>query len=67
VVEDGWRRVRVKITSAALMEVSHMPLDSINRSERGYERVHQGMALLIVPKASDGGMLEFRMELEDLG
>jgi len=67
VVEDGWRKVRIRITSPAFLEVAHMPLDSVNRSEKGYERVHQGMALLLSPGARSGGVLEFRMELGDLG
>jgi hypothetical protein len=67
IVEDGWRKVRMLLTSTSFIEVAHMPLDSINRSERGYERVHQGMALLLAPGASTENVLEFRIEFEDLG
>jgi hypothetical protein len=66
IVEDGWRGVRVRLTSTSFIEAAHMPLDSINRSERGYERVHQGMALLLAPGASTGNVLELRIEFEDL-
>jgi alpha-amylase len=67
VIEDGWRRVRMKISATSFIEAAHMPLDSVNRSEKGFERVHQGMALLLAPGASTGNVLELRMELEDLG
>jgi len=64
VVEDGWRKVRIRLRSQTALEVAHMPLDSVNRSERGYERVHQGMALLVMPASARAGTLEFRLELE---
>lgn len=66
VVEDGWRRVRVTIESESELDVWQMPLDSVNRSERGFERVHQGVAILLstaVPSGGSAGIaLRFRME-----
>ncbi len=66
VVEDGWRRVRVLIESESELDVWQMPLDSVNRSERGFERVHQGVAILFSSVVPPGGRavtaLRLRME-----
>ncbi len=65
-VEDGWRRIRVLIESESELDIWQMPLDSVNRSERGFERVHQGVAILFSAEVPSGGRtviaLRFRIE-----
>jgi hypothetical protein len=39
-------------------------VDSVNRSESGYERVHQGLAILINDLIPDGGRLHFEVTIE---
>lgn len=66
---DGWRRFRAVIRIEGGADVWHMPLDSVNRSEKGYERVHQGMAILIsrpLPAVPGRMRLSLSLELEDL-
>ena len=67
-VSDGWRRFRAVIAIEGGADVWHMPLDSVNRSEKGYERVHQGMAILVsrpLPPAPGRMRLSIVMSLED--
>ncbi len=68
VVTDGWRKVRIVIQSRNGIEfdVWHMPLDSVSRSERGYESVHQGIALLLSTEASGRTGIAFEVILEDM-
>lgn len=67
---DGWRRFRAVIRIEGGADVWHMPLDSVNRSEKGYERVHQGMAILIsrpLPPLPGRMRLSIRLGLEVTG
>jgi alpha-amylase len=65
-VVDLWRRVRVLIESEDLLDAWQMPLDSVNRSERGYESVHQGVSVLLSRTSCRPFEIALRMTLEDL-
>ncbi len=60
-VIDCWRSVRVIIESNAAAHIWITPLDSVNRSESGYESVHQGTAFFISDCTDEAGFL--RMEI----
>lgn len=62
-IRDGWRRAGAVITSPRMLEALHMPLESVNRSERGYERVHQGLALVMAQEPGARSELVLRMEI----
>ena len=67
-VFDCWRKVKTVIVMNRKSEIWVTPLDSVNRSESGYERVHQGAAFYIWGNADDTGIfnLEIRMHMEAL-
>ncbi len=65
-VDDGWRKVSVAIRTSGDVDVWHMPLDSVNRSEKGYERVHQGLAILLSTPVKGTGELEIVLELSEI-
>ena len=71
-VIDSWRKVRTVIEMNSDTSVWVTPLDSVNRSESGYESVHQGTAFYISGFADEAGSyrlkISFRMEaLSDSG
>ncbi len=65
-VIDGWRKVKTVIVMNSDTSVWVTPLDSVNRSESGYESVHQGTAFYISGVADEAGSFRlkigFRME-----
>lgn len=65
---DCWRRVRTVIEMNLETAVWVTPLDSVNRSERGYESVHQGAAFYISDVADETGSfsLEISVHMEAL-
>lgn len=65
-VVDLWRKVRVRIESDDLLDAWQMPLDSVSRSERGYESVHQGVSVLLSLASGRPFGIALRMTLEDL-
>jgi len=67
-VTDCWRRVRTHISMNSEMNVWVTPLDSVNRSECGYESVHQGSAFYIwgIADAEGSLSLEISMIMEAL-
>ncbi|NOQ21714.1 MAG: DUF1926 domain-containing protein [Candidatus Aegiribacteria sp.] len=67
-VFDCWRKVKTIIEMSCEADVWVTPLDSVNRSESGYERVHQGAAFYISGNADDTGFfnLEIGMRMEAL-
>ena len=67
-VFDCWRKVRTTIAMNCESVIWVTPLDSVNRSESGYERVHQGAAFYICGNADDNGIfnLEIHMRMEAL-
>lgn len=62
-IRDLWRGAEAVITSPRVLEALHMPLESVNRSERGYERVHQGLALVMAQEPGARTELVLRLEL----
>ena len=58
-IVDGWRGVRISIEMDTDLDVHHYPVESINRSEGGYERVHQGMAVMMSAIIPGDGNLRF--------
>jgi len=67
-VSDCWRKVKTVIELKCQADIWVTPLDSVNRSESGYERVHQGAAFYISGNADDTGFLnlEISMRMEAL-
>ena len=67
-VFDRWRAVKTTIVTNCESEIWVTPLDSVNRSESGYERVHQGAAFYVWGIADDAGIfnLEIHMSMEAL-
>ncbi|MBN1433726.1 DUF1926 domain-containing protein [Candidatus Fermentibacterales bacterium] len=58
-VSDLWRGAVLTIELDREADMAHYPVESVNRSEGGYERVHQGFALVIsevLPKQGVLGM-----------
>jgi len=47
VIEDRQRDVSVEIIPRSPVDVWFCPLDSVSRSEQGYEKVHQGVAVYV--------------------
>ncbi|MCK5116367.1 MAG: DUF1926 domain-containing protein [Candidatus Aegiribacteria sp.] len=63
-VFDCWRKVKTTIVMNRKSEIWVTVLDSVNRSESGYERVHQGAAFYIWANADDTGT--FNLEIHVL-
>ncbi len=62
-VLDCWRKVKTVIEVNCEADVWITPLDSVNRSESGYESVHQGTAFYISGNADDKGFLNLEIGL----
>ncbi len=60
-VSDCWRKVRMVIETNRETDIWVTPLDSVNRSESGYESVHQGAAFYISGIADEAG--SFKLEI----
>ncbi len=67
-VSDCWRKVRTVIEITREADIWVTPLESVNRSESGYERVHQGAAFYIWGNADESGVfdLDIAMRMEAL-
>ena len=62
-VFDCWRKVKTVIEINCEADIWVTPLDSVNRSESGYERVHQGAAFYISGNSDDSGFLSLEISL----
>ena len=67
-IVDRWRNVMVIIDISNEADIWFAPLESVNRSESGYEKVHQGAAIYISTCASNTGhnLLNLRIEMKSL-
>ena len=65
---DRWRNVIVIIDINTEADIWFAPLESVNRSESGYERVHQGAAMYISTSADKAGhnLLNLLVEMKSL-
>jgi len=63
-VTDLWRGVRVLIEAGRTMDVWFAPIESVNMSESGFERVHQGCAILFSDVADADGRLAVSLRME---
>mgnify|MGYP006280443633 FL=1 len=65
-VLDRWRRLSVRVDLGGEVDIWVAPMDSVNRSESGFESVHQGTAFLASRTAEDDGtaVLEAEVRLE---
>ncbi|MCK4506762.1 MAG: DUF1926 domain-containing protein, partial [Candidatus Aegiribacteria sp.] len=65
---DRWRKVMVIVDIDNEADIWFAPLESVNRSESGYERVHQGAAVFISSSASKAGhnLLNLLVEMKSL-
>ncbi|MFO8182896.1 MAG: alpha-amylase/4-alpha-glucanotransferase domain-containing protein [Candidatus Aegiribacteria sp.] len=68
-VTDLWRKISAVIEMEGESDIWVTPLDSVNRSENGYESVHQGTAFFISRRLDvKGGLtlkVALRMEFRD--
>ncbi|MEN8209413.1 MAG: alpha-amylase/4-alpha-glucanotransferase domain-containing protein, partial [Candidatus Fermentibacteria bacterium] len=62
-IYDCWRKVKTVIEMTAEADIWVTPLDSVNRSESGYERVHQGAAFCISGISDDTGVFDLEISL----
>jgi 4-alpha-glucanotransferase len=60
-VSDSWRKAGLVIEFSGGSTVWVAPLDSVNRSESGYESVHQGTAFYISSIVSETGRLNMKV------
>lgn len=65
---DRWRNVIVIVDIDNEADIWFAPLESVNRSESGYERVHQGAAMYISTSADKAGhnLLNLLIEMKSL-
>jgi 4-alpha-glucanotransferase len=63
-VVDRWRGIRVLIEADRAVDVWYAPIDSVNMSESGFERVHQGSALFFSDLSDSSGKLGLTLRLE---
>lgn len=61
---DRWRNVMVLVDIDTVADIWFAPIESVNRSERGYERVHQGAALYISGHADSEGHYRLHLRIE---
>jgi alpha-amylase len=68
-VADLWRDVSLRVDLDRPAELRFAPLYSVSRSERGYERVFQGSALMPVGRVDGDGRcsLSLRLRVGDAG
>lgn len=62
-VGDLWRGVAVEIEAAGAEEVWFAPLYSVSRSERGYEKVFQGSAVMPAARVGADGSCSMTLSL----
>ena len=62
-VADLWRGVQVEMEAASPVDFWFSPLYSVNRSERGYEKVFQGSALMPVRPVDGEGRCVIRLAM----
>lgn len=62
-VTDLWRKASVLIETAGGSDIWVTPLDSVNRSENGYESVHQGTAFFMSRRLDGKGGLTLKATL----
>lgn len=67
-VVDRWRRVIVTLEVPVECDLWVTPIESVNRSESGFERVHQGTAFLFSRVSGTDGSeaLEVTLRMEEL-
>jgi len=67
-VADRWRRVLVTVEVPSECDLWVNPIESVNRSESGFERVHQGTAFLFSSVSGPDGsaVLEATLRMEEL-
>jgi 4-alpha-glucanotransferase len=63
-VIDRWRGVRVRIEADHPVDVWFTPIESVSMSESGFERVHQGSALLFSEQVGASGVCVMNLGLE---
>jgi hypothetical protein len=67
VVCDLWRGLDVRIVSPVPVDVWYVPVESLSRSESGWERVYQGTALYFSRVCTDGGEVSVELTVELAG
>ena len=62
-VVDEWRRTRVILETESPCDIWVAPMDSVNRSESGYESVHQGTAFYFSRITDEKGSADLKLTL----
>lgn len=63
VITDMFRGVSVNILLEHEMDIWHYPLETVNLSESGYERVHQGVVVFISKITEDSTEMDYRFSI----
>jgi alpha-amylase len=63
VVRDSWRNVAVEIVPHQPSDVWFMPIESVSRSESGFEKVYQGTVLYVSAAARGAAGIVFGMDV----